>query len=134
MTLQWTPAFSTGDATLDARHAELFRRAQRFLASARGGGSEDVVDLLADLHAHATETFALEEAWMGAERYAGLLRHKAEHDRFLEDLVQLAEDHDRHGPAALGASVVAWLSSWLAEHGRATDAELGRALARKKSA
>jgi hemerythrin len=132
MTLEWKPAFSTGDAQLDVRHQELFRRADRLLGAAADSG--DVVPLLGALHAHAAETFAIEEARMLDERYPGFVRHKAEHDRFLEDLLQIAEDHGRHGPDAFGAGASRWLSRWLAEHGAGTDAALARAFARRKSA
>lgn len=133
MTLEWKPAFSTGDAKLDGRHQELFRRADR-LVGAASGGPADVAPLLHSLRTHAAETFALEEAWMIDEGYPGLVRHKAEHDRFLEDLLQLGEDHERHGPDAFGAGATRWLSRWLAEHGAATDAALARVFARRKSA
>ena len=52
--------------------------------------------------------------------FSGTRRHRAEHDRFLEDLLELADAHDRRaGPAARRWPLSAWLWSGCAGTSRA---------------
>jgi hemerythrin len=65
--------------------------------------------------------------------YPGYVRHKAEHDRFIGDLLTLSEEHDRNGAGAFMALKAShWLTQWLKQHVSGTDAELGRFLSRGK--
>jgi hemerythrin len=66
-------------------------------------------------------------------RYPGYTRHKAQHDRFIEDLLALAEEHDERGAASVAPKLDEWLSGWLREHVARTDTELGRFLAKRSA-
>jgi hemerythrin len=133
MPIRWTPALSVGVADIDEQHQELFRRAGRLVQAVKDGHPEEQVGELVDfLHAYAVWHFGLEEEWMRRSEYPGYERHKAEHDRFASDLLQLARDHERQGPTAfLARRVDAWLEGWLRQHVSGTDAELGRFLQRR---
>jgi hemerythrin len=133
MAIHWTPALSVGIDEIDEQHRELFARAARFAGAAREGRSAaEVGELLDFLHAYAVWHFGLEEAWMRETGYGGYLAHKAEHDAFAEDLLDLAEEHERSGPGIfLARRVEQWLAAWLERHVSATDAELGRFLGRR---
>jgi hemerythrin len=131
MQLQWTTALSVGIAEIDAQHQELFRRAGQLLEGLRKGEPDEVGTLIEFLHEYAVVHFGAEEASMRIARYPGYVRHKAEHDRFIGDLLTLAEEHDRNGAGAFMALKAShWLSQWLKEHVSGTDAEMGRFLAR----
>jgi hemerythrin len=66
---------------------------------------------------------------MRAQGFPGYHRHKAEHDRFIADLLVLAEELDDRGPTAfLSVKTSAWLSDWLRAHVSGTDAEMARFL------
>ena len=136
MTIQWTTALSVGIAELDAQHQEMFRRAGQLLdamaPAASSGG--DVRPLIEALQAYAVEHFCVEEAWMRDARFPGYVRHKAEHDRFIEDLHALAREHEARGRAAFASLRAAkWLTQWLDEHVRGTDSEMGRFLASRRA-
>ena len=133
MTIQWTTAFSVGIAELDSQHQELFRRAGMLIdaMAPRGAGDEARLHLEA-LQAYAVEHFCVEEAWMRDARFPGYVRHKAEHDRFIEDLHALAREHEARGRGAFESlRATRWLAQWLDEHVKGTDAEMGRFLARR---
>ncbi len=71
---------------------------------------------------------------MRAARYPGYLRHKAEHDRFISDLLALAAERDERGSGAfVSLKVNHWLVEWLKTHVSGTDAELGRFLTRRSA-
>ncbi len=130
MPLDWTPALSVGIEEIDDQHRELFRRAERLLEGLRRGEPEEIGGLLDFLHAYVVEHFGAEEAAMREARYPGYQRHKAEHDRFIEDLLAVAADHDDEGgDTEVAVRIDTWLGRWLREHVRGTDQELGRFLA-----
>lgn len=124
--LEWTQALSVGVDEIDAQHRELFRRAARLLEGLRRGEPEEIGGLVDFLHEYAVEHFGAEEEHMRRTRYPGYARHKAEHDRFISDLLALAREHERKGAGAFMAlKVNQWLTQWLREHVSGTDAELG---------
>ena len=134
MTIQWTTALSVGIAELDAQHQEMFRRAGRLLDAMAPGAAGDVRPLIEALQAYVVEHFCVEEAWMRDARFPGYVRHKAEHDRFIEDLHALAREHEARGRDAFAKlRATQWLSQWFDEHVRGTDAEMGRFLAKRSA-
>jgi hemerythrin len=129
--LEWTDDLAVGVAEIDEQHRELFGRAGRLLDGLRLGEPDDVGELLRYLHEYVVEHFGAEEALMREARYAGTLRHKAEHDRFVSDLRGLAREYDRKGPGAfLSLQVNHWLAQWLKQHVTQADAELATLLRR----
>jgi hemerythrin len=134
MTLEWTPALSVGNEEIDAQHQELFRRAGKLLAGLRRGEAAEIGELIDYLHRYAVTHFGAEEAMMREARYMGYARHKAEHDRFIGDLLALASERDRQGGGAFMAlRMDHWLRAWLREHVSGTDAELARFLQRRSA-
>ena len=132
MALQWTQALSVGVDEIDDQHRELFRRAARLLDGINRGEPEEIGTLVDFLHEYAVTHFGAEEAFMREEAFPGYVRHKAEHDRFISDLLALAREHERKGSGAfLSLKVNHWLVQWLKEHVSGTDAELGRFLQRR---
>lgn len=132
MRIEWTPALSVGNDAIDAQHRELFRRADALLVAIHAGKPERVGEVLNFLNRYAVEHFGLEEAWMREHRFRGYLRHKAEHDRFVADLVALADEHERgveHG--FMASRVDEWLAAWLRDHVSGTDTELASFLAKR---
>jgi hemerythrin len=134
MTLEWTAALAVGLEEIDAQHRELFRRAGQLLDGLRAGESREIGPLLEYLHQYAVVHFGAEEAAMRADDYPGYHRHKAEHDRFIADLLSLSAELDDRGPSAfLSVKASAWLSEWLAAHVSGTDGEMARFLRGRRS-
>ncbi len=130
--LEWTQALSVGVEEIDAQHRELFRRAGRLLEGIRSGEPQELGELVDFLYRYAVEHFGAEEEHMRRTRFPGYARHKAEHDRFISDLLALAREHERKGAGAfMSLKVNSWLTEWLREHVSGTDAELGRFLVRR---
>jgi hemerythrin len=132
MRLEWNPGLSVGVEEIDAQHRELFRRAADLLGGIRRGDPGEIGALVDYLHRYAVTHFGAEEAAMREGRYPGYARHKAEHDRFIEDLLQIAAEHDEGGGAFVAVRIDHWLGGWLREHVSGTDKELGRFLARRR--
>jgi hemerythrin len=130
--LRWTEELSVGVDEIDEQHRELFRRAASLLEGLRKGEPEEIGGLVAFLYEYAVKHFGAEEEHMRRTRYPGYVRHKAEHDRFISDLLALAGEHDRKGGGAFMALRVShWLVQWLKQHVSGTDRELGKFLVRR---
>jgi hemerythrin len=134
MRIEWTPTLSVGNDAIDAQHRELFRRADALLQALLAGKPERAAEVLNYLHSYAVEHFGLEEAWMREHRYRGYVRHKAEHDRFVGDLVAFADEAERGGADGFMASrVTDWLAGWLERHVSGTDAEMATFLTKRSA-
>jgi hemerythrin len=130
--LEWTQALSVGVEEIDAQHRELFRRAAKLLEGIDEGQAEELGGLVDFLHEYAVEHFGAEEDRMRRTRYRGYARHKAEHDRFISDLLALAREQERKGASAFMALKAShWLTQWLRDHVSGTDAELGEFLVKR---
>ena len=120
--IKWTPDLALGIEEIDAQHQELFRRADRFVSGLKGSTRQDVGILLSYLRLYCVTHFGAEESWMRKVSYPGYEQHKAEHDRFIEHILELSREHERRGSPGLEPPRVAgWLQRWLEEHVSGTD-------------
>jgi hemerythrin len=129
MAIRWTRKLSVGIADVDAQHKELFRRARAFADGLSGRSRLEVGLLLSYLRAYAVTHFDEEEEVMRAAAYPGLKRHKAEHDRFMRDIMKLTREQERRrGAGVAPAELARWLEDWLVEHVSSTDGAMARFL------
>jgi hemerythrin len=127
--IQWTPALAVGIDEIDAQHQELFRRAGQFIASLEGSSRKDVGVLLSYLRLYAITHFGTEEERMREADYPEYAAHKAEHDRFVRELLRMSDEHERRGgPGLQPLRVASFVTRWLEEHVSGTDATLARFL------
>ena len=121
------PQAATYDADaleLEAQHVELVRRV-KVLSESIAKDAPDLSRHLDFLQEYGGAHFGLEEEHMRAAGYPGLLRHQAEHDRFIEDLLELAQAHEQRGALAFAhLDTEGWLAKWIQRHVGGTDAEL----------
>lgn len=125
--IKWTTDLAVGIEEIDAQHQELFRRAERFIVGLSEPTRQDVGILLSYLRLYCVTHFGAEESWMREVSYAGYERHKAEHDGFIEHILELSREHERRGsPGLEPMRVGSWLQRWLEEHVSGTDRDFAR--------
>jgi hemerythrin len=118
------PSHPVAPNHLDALREEMFVRAECFLEAYDDGRRGELAALATRLMAAARTQFAAEEAALVAARSLTLVRHQQEHAQFLLDLEIISAHAQRGDAKGLDAlRPAAWLTSWLAAHGR-TDREL----------
>ena len=93
------------------------------LVSGRQLSSPDLGEIYARISAH----FALEERLMREHDYDEYDAHKADHERLLDDLLELIDDYEEDRVEDL-AAFGARLDGWFSEHFRTRDARLHRRL------
>jgi len=127
--LKWTPDLAVGIVEIDEQHQELFRRAERFVASLGTADRQEIGILLSYLRMYCVTHFGAEEAWMRDVRYEGYSEHKAEHDRFVKDILRMSDEHEKRGGPGLEAMRIgSYLSRWLQDHVTGIDAAFARFL------
>lgn len=126
--VEWKESYSLGIPEIDAEHRELIaliNEAWDMRDTTPEAGCIEA--FLGEIHARIAAHFALEEKDMVESHYAEYLPHKADHERLLDEIVDLIDaDHD--GAEFESESFSATLEKWFAEHFRSFDARLHGAL------
>jgi len=96
-------------------------------AIASGQGHEAVNLTLARMREYATKHFKTEEEAMTSSRYPGRASHIAEHDSFIEKVLDIEEAVNQGDQVAAG-DLWTYLRNWLSEHIQGEDKVLGEHL------
>lgn len=124
--IEWRDEFRIGLPEVDEEHRSLIdsiNRLHRELVV--GAALVRVTGAIGDIHAAIASHFALEEKEMTALRYDGYLAHKSDHERLLDEILDILDDvvaTGRYDPQVLSAR----LTAWFVEHFRTYDAWLHR--------
>jgi len=131
MPAEWSPDLTLNHELLDDQHVELFRRLEEAAVACDAGAAAAVraaVNAFADAF---LEHLAAEEALMEETLYPERTRHKAAHELFTADLVEMRRELEEHGPTPVVAD---WIRTrvpeWLLFHIRVNDLPFGAHLAR----
>ncbi len=129
MPVQWTPALSVGVADIDEQHQELFVRLGKMLAAMKSGDREEMARLLDFLGEYVLTHFATEEKLMREAEYPAFAMHKAAHDHFVRDLIDVKADFKAKGPvAAVAIQLGGTVGEWIKAHIAGTDLHMARHL------
>lgn len=131
--MQWDDSLAVGVGLIDEQHKQLIKRLDD-LARAVGEnqGPTAVASTLSFLSEYTNFHFAAEEALMLAQGYPTLDEHKAKHEEFRSVLRAMDVDFETDGASDfLAKQVNTFLITWLANHIRQVDAEVGRFLKAK---
>lgn len=122
--LDWKDEYSVGIEAVDHEHKELIALINRLHAQLESADAKLTVpaffgDLLKAIGAH----FALEEKFMREHSYGRLDRHKADHERLLDELRDIMDAFD-HAVDVDSVDLADRLDVWFSRHFRTHDAEL----------
>jgi hemerythrin-like metal-binding protein len=127
--LEWKDDYSVGVPAVDHEHRELIglvNQLHEALASERP--EDEVAEIFGDLFRAISSHFALEERFMREHGYDQAAQHKADHERLLDELRDIMDDHrDGQDPSAgrLTASVDAWFTNHFKTHDARLHSRLG---------
>jgi hemerythrin-like metal-binding protein len=122
--IEWRDTFRTGIASVDHEHAELIALINRLYAALEQHDAPAVTGFLGDLHDAIAAHFALEETLMQASRYPGYAAHKADHERLLDDIRDIMDEHDAGSSPDPAATLQPRLEAWFMRHFQTEDARL----------
>jgi hemerythrin len=124
--VEWKPEFSVGIERLDGEHRHLISLLNQ-LHGALANRREMLIlgTILSELVWYTRWHFCAEEVHMKVHAYPDLASHKAEHDRFKEQVDQFV-DHFHAGRDAIAVEVSDALQEWLIHHILQCDAAYAR--------
>ena len=126
VSLEWRDEYRTGIAGVDYEHEMLIAQINELLRLIDAGTErERVLDGIGDVYGAISAHFALEEQMMRRHGYAEYATHKADHERLLDEIQEIADTWQRD----IALDVDAFkrtLADWFGEHFRTHDARLHR--------
>jgi hemerythrin len=127
------PELSVGFEEIDGQHRHLMQCIEAATAAVETDDRASVRDALTELGDYLVAHFAAEESFMAQAAYPDRSRHKAAHDIFMQDFMQLAQELDTSGLSPLVRQwIVARVPEWIRFHIHANDIPLGHFLAARK--
>jgi hemerythrin len=124
--IEWREEYALGIPDVDYEHRQLITLINDLHASLVGGaGKDEVAAFLGEVHNRISAHFALEERVMRDMRYPLYQEHKADHERLLDEIVEILDDYELGGDFNQ-ESFTAKLDSWFSGHFRTHDAGLHR--------
>jgi hemerythrin-like metal-binding protein len=130
--IAWRDEYSVGLPDVDHEHRVLIEMINE-AAAALGPQtpSARIVEELGEICARIAAHFALEEREMRDLKYVGLGEHKRDHERLLEDILDIMADVE--SPRGYDAALLEnRLTTWFTEHFRTHDARLHHWLAARR--
>lgn len=124
--IEWRDEFSVGVAAVDHEHRELIALINDAHA-ALGVGDEGVSEFLGEIYARISAHFALEERMMRERRYDQYREHKEDHEKLLDDLRDIMDDHERQRDYD-ETRLAERLGGWFGVHFKTHDARLHKHL------
>ncbi|HZZ84842.1 MAG TPA: hemerythrin family protein [Anaeromyxobacteraceae bacterium] len=128
-----TRELEVGFEKVDLEHRVLMRQVDEALAAIQGGDREAVHAAVMKLGDYLVWHFSSEEKLMEETVYPERARHKAAHDLFMQDFLQLSEaEKAGEDLANLSESLGQRVPEWIKFHIQVNDAPLGRYLAARE--
>jgi hemerythrin-like metal-binding protein len=126
--IAWKDEYNIGIAAIDDEHRQLVAAINRLHEELDGVDSRrTVISFFGELQKEIAAHFTHEESFMRERSYEELGRHKADHDRLLEQLDDIKEAYafsDEVDSVGLGIR----LEEWFFHHFRTYDAKLHQML------
>jgi hemerythrin len=126
--LEWREDFNTGVAAVDYEHRQLIDVINTLGEKLKTDDSDAVAGHLAELHDRIAAHFALEERMMRERAYDGYAEHKADHERLLDEIRDLMDEHHVGGFRSAADVLAQRLDRWFTVHFSTLDVRFNRAL------
>lgn len=130
--IEWQDNFSIGIASVDHEHRQMIDLINnlhgRLTAEAP---KEEIRRFFGEIDAKIAAHFALEEKEMRDFRYDQFEDHKADHERLLDEIRDIAEAFESEADTEFSETLGPRLREWFTEHFSSKDARLHRFLAER---
>ncbi len=121
--LEWKDDFQTGFKSIDFEHQNLITNINKIF---EGGESskEKQLKALGEIHALIEAHFALEEKIMRDRRYPAYLPHKQDHERLLDEILDIMDAVEKNGELDTTMALRERLAAWFGVHFASLDKDL----------
>lgn len=123
--IEWQDEFKIGIPSIDYEHQELIALINALHDGLSGDATAaDITSFLGEVDAQIAAHFALEEWTMRQLGYDQYEDHKADHDRLLEQIRDIADAFEAGAYMDYSSRLGDHLKHWFSEHFRTKDARL----------
>jgi hemerythrin len=120
----WREEFCTGISGVDYEHENLINQINSVYALIdEKADKQSVVDSLGDIYGSISAHFALEEQMMKRHGYDHYQEHMADHNRLLDDIVNITEEYENTNKLN-DAAFKQKLNDWFGSHFKTHDSRL----------
>lgn len=132
--IEWQNSFEIGIESVDFEHRQLINMINALYGMLSADApAEEIGQFLGEVDARISAHFALEEKEMRDLQYDQLADHKADHERLLDQIGDIADAFERGAYTDYDDQLAAHLKTWFSEHFRTKDARLHRFLENRRS-
>ena len=126
--LEWNDSLKVGHSVIDRDHQRLVGLINELGDAMSAGQGRDVCGKVLNELINYTKThFATEEGLMSVHHYAEASRHKAEHAKLIQDVLEFRDKFEA-GTATLSVSLLHFLMDWLTHHILESDKALAQGI------
>ena len=119
--IKWEDKYSVGVESMDNQHKKLIQMINDVFDELRGEGKhERLMEIIEGLVEYTHVHFKAEEAVFEKFDYPETVEHKAEHEKFINQIADFKEGFEA-GKIPLSMDIVAFLENWLFSHILGTD-------------
>ena len=130
--IEWQDKFSIGIASVDYEHRQMIDLINELHGRLSAEASTDeILRFLGDIDAKIAAHFALEEKEMRNLRYDQFDDHKADHERLLDEIRDIADAFESGAYTDFSEILAEQLRGWFTEHFSRRDARLHQFLAER---
>ena len=127
--VEWRDEFRVGIESVEHEHQALIGLINDLHARLQGSTEgEAVADFLGEIYAKISAHFALEERIMRARAYDQYDDHKADHERLLDGIRDIMDDHEAGAYFNYDEALSTHLRDWFTEHFKTKDARMHKML------
>lgn len=121
----WSDKFSVNIKEIDEQHKKLVSLVNDLhIAMQTGKGKELLGKILQNLIDYTAKHFAHEEHLMKKHGFAEYLKHKAEHEKLVSQVLDFQKKFQA-GSAVLTLEIMSFLKDWVSKHIVETDKKFG---------
>lgn len=123
--MKWNDSFSVGVAEIDLQHQKLVAMINELNeAMLQAKGKMALTKILNELVGYTVNHFGTEEKYFDLYQYPYTIRHKKEHQAFVEKVGAFKKDFESD-KLGLSLEVMHFLSDWLQTHIKGSDKKYG---------
>ena len=123
MTVKWNENLETGISIIDEQHKQLFETIEKLETFQKSKAQFN--EVIMELKEYVAKHFKTEEEYMHYTIYPEFSKHRASHDKFVEDFRNILKTHSETGNIMdIGPTLAIFVEAWLNDHYKNEDVKL----------
>lgn len=119
--ITWNEKYALEIKEVDKQHEYLVKLINDLHDAMKAGKAKDILaNTINELIRYTSTHFALEEKYMSQYQYSDLKSHKAEHQKFVDQVLEFQKNF-QNGSTLISIDILNFLRDWLLKHISVTD-------------